>query len=137
VSERDVAGCVDDGCENRSVGVESSGFVFDSVLSDDLQARYECIRGHCPCGSKCANHRFQSGAVVPIAVVDCGRKGVGVLTLERLAIDTFIGEYVGEVVSGTELQRRRQVMSVVGWLWFGSLTPELPRRFMPLVAAGI
>jgi len=111
-----VADCVDDGCENRSVDVESSGFVFDSVLSDDPQARYECIRGYCPCGSKCANQRFQSGSVVSVAVVDCGRKGVGVLTLERLASDTFIGEYVGEVVSGAELQRRRQVMSVIGWL---------------------
>ncbi|KAG1706809.1 hypothetical protein DVH05_027661 [Phytophthora capsici] len=89
VGPRDVSGC-NDGCLNRS-------------------ARYECIRGYCPCGSKCMNQRFQMGSAVQIAVVDCGRKGVGVLSLEKLKANTFIGEYVGEVVSGAELQRRRQI----------------------------
>jgi SET domain-containing protein len=75
-----------------------------------LQARYECVRGRCPCGDRCHNQRFQSGSAVSIAVVDCDRRDVGVITLESLPAGVFVGEYVGEVVSGEELQRRREVV---------------------------
>ncbi|ETN13423.1 hypothetical protein PPTG_08258 [Phytophthora nicotianae INRA-310] len=70
--------------------------------------------GYCPCGSKRMNQRSQVDSAVLFAVVDCGRKGVGVLALEKLKANTFIGEYVGEVVGGAELQRRRQVINEFG-----------------------
>ncbi|ETL99120.1 hypothetical protein L917_03967 [Phytophthora nicotianae] len=56
------------------------------------------------------NQRSQVDSAVLFAVADCGRKGVGVLALEKLKANTFIGEYVGEVVGGAELQRRRQLL---------------------------
>ncbi|KAF4133242.1 hypothetical protein GN958_ATG17588, partial [Phytophthora infestans] len=45
---------------------------------------YEFIRRYCPCGSKCMNRSFRVGSALPVEVVDWGRKGVGVLTLEKI-----------------------------------------------------
>jgi len=74
-----------------------------------FQARYECVRGYCSCGDRCQNQCFQRGSAVTIAVVDCERRGVGVIAMEKLSAGAFVGEYVGEVLSGAELQRRREV----------------------------
>ncbi|ETN00911.1 hypothetical protein PPTG_17788 [Phytophthora nicotianae INRA-310] len=76
--ERAQGGC-GDGCMNRAM-------------------RYECTQETCPCGAECSNRRLQMGSTVATAVIDCGRKGVGVIVLEDVDIGRFIGEYVGEVL---------------------------------------
>ncbi|KAF4150455.1 SET domain-containing protein [Phytophthora infestans] len=37
-----------------------------------------------------------------LALVDCGRKGVGLVAMEFFDADEYVGEYVGEVLTNTE-----------------------------------
>ncbi|KAG1712283.1 hypothetical protein DVH05_000031 [Phytophthora capsici] len=82
-------GC-EEGCLNRSM-------------------RFECAVELCPCGECCSNRQLQFGSTVPTAVVDCGDKGVGVITLEDVEVGRFIGEYVGEVISRDKARIRCQL----------------------------
>ncbi|KAF4143249.1 SET domain-containing protein [Phytophthora infestans] len=63
---------------------------------------YECEVETCPCGYQCTNRKFQIGFSVSAAVVDCGRKGVGLVAMEFFDADEYVGEYVGEVLTNTE-----------------------------------
>lgn len=71
--------------------------------------RYECTKETCPCGAECLNRQMQVGSTVATAGIDCGRKGVGVIALEDVDIGGFIGEYVGEVLTGIEAVMRCQL----------------------------
>jgi SET domain-containing protein len=71
--------------------------------------RYESALGCCPCGAWCSNRQLQVGSAVATAVIDCGRKGVGVVSLEDVAVGRLIGEYVGEVLTKSEAELRVQV----------------------------
>ncbi|ETL98697.1 hypothetical protein L917_04291 [Phytophthora nicotianae] len=57
--------------------------------------RFECVVELCPCGEHCSNRQLQLGSTLVTAVVDCGGKGVGVITREEVKVGRFIGEYVG------------------------------------------
>jgi SET domain-containing protein len=71
--------------------------------------RFECVPGSCPSGERCSNRQLQLGSTLSTAVIDCGRKGVGVITLEDAEAGRFVGEYVGEVLSAREANLRGQV----------------------------
>ncbi|OWY94278.1 DNA binding protein [Phytophthora megakarya] len=71
--------------------------------------RLECAIESCPCGNRCCNRQLQLGATLEIAVVDCGRKGVGVITLEDITEGCLVGEYVGEVMGREDAQLRSQL----------------------------
>ncbi|TNY24055.1 histone-lysine N-methyltransferase, H3 lysine-36 specific [Rhodotorula diobovata] len=58
----------------------------------------ECDRGECRCGNKCQNQRFQKRQYAPISVVKTEKKGFGVRAEADLPADSFIYEYVGEVI---------------------------------------
>ncbi|ETP52787.1 hypothetical protein F442_02245, partial [Phytophthora nicotianae P10297] len=42
--------------------------------------RYECGADCCPCGKRCSNRQLQIGSALVTGVIDCGRKGLGVIT---------------------------------------------------------
>lgn len=71
--------------------------------------RYECVVEYCPCGERCSNRQLQIGSTVTTAVVDCERKGVGLIALERVNSGQFVGEYVGEVLNISEAKLRSQL----------------------------
>lgn len=71
--------------------------------------RYECALETCPCGTRCTNRRMRSGSAVSTAVIDYGRKGVGVVALEPIETDEYVGEYVGEVLTSGEATLRAEV----------------------------
>ncbi|POM75859.1 SET domain containing hypothetical protein [Phytophthora palmivora] len=71
--------------------------------------RLECAIESCPCGNRCCNRQLQVGATLKTAVVDCGRKGVGVITLEDITEGCLVGEYVGEVLGRQDAQLRTQI----------------------------
>ncbi|ETO81017.1 hypothetical protein F444_04606 [Phytophthora nicotianae P1976] len=56
--------------------------------------RFECVVELCPCGEHSSNRQLQLGSTFVTAVVDCGGKGVGVITREDVKVGRFIGEYV-------------------------------------------
>ncbi|OWY96629.1 Histone-lysine N-methyltransferase [Phytophthora megakarya] len=73
--------------------------------------RCECVVECCPCGLQCSNRQLQEGSTLSLAVIDCGRKGVGVVALEDISVGCFIGEYVGEVLTNKEAKLRSEVQS--------------------------
>jgi serine/threonine protein kinase len=84
----DTAGhdCSDEACVNRAM-------------------KEECIYV-CHGGTTCRNQRIQGNQRAPIEVFDAGDKGRGLRALEALGRDTFILEYVGDVVNERQLKRR-------------------------------
>jgi SET domain-containing protein len=104
---------------NRAVRCAASLIDICKVLrccgcpSSLYQMRYECELERCPCGSRCANRQLQSGSAVTTAVIDCGRKGVGVIALEAVDTERFVGEYVGEVLTSKEAKLRSQVSAQI------------------------
>lgn len=68
--------------------------------------RFECVPGYCPCGAQCYNRQLQLGSALETAIVDCGRKGVGVIILEGVDAGRFVGEYVVKVISAREAKLR-------------------------------
>jgi hypothetical protein len=62
----------------------------------------ECIR----CSSECQNKKFQTNCSIKLDVRNCNEKGNGLFCLEDLKKGQFVKEYVGEIVSEKELQKR-------------------------------
>ncbi|GMP77587.1 hypothetical protein CsSME_00033817 [Camellia sinensis var. sinensis] len=65
----------------------------------------------CGCSMKCGNRLVQHGITVNLQVFMTPEKGWGVRTLEDLPKGTFVCEYVGEIVTNTELFERNTKMS--------------------------
>ncbi|XP_022238933.1 histone-lysine N-methyltransferase SUV39H1-like isoform X2 [Limulus polyphemus] len=70
---------------------------------------YECNK-RCKCGHTCHNRVVQHGRKVKLAIfrTDDGR-GWGVKTLEKIKKGTFVMEYVGEVITSEEAEKRGQI----------------------------
>ena len=58
----------------------------------------EC-NSSCSCSSDCLNRVSQSKPSEHLSVVDTGCKGLGVTSLVALQQGSFVGEYVGEIIS--------------------------------------
>ena len=67
-------------------------------------ARTECVK--CP-SSKCGNHRFQRLQFKQVEVRETPNKGHGLFTLEAIAKNELIIEYVGEVIDVEEMEDRQ------------------------------
>lgn len=68
----------------------------------------ECSGSQCGCSKRCANRRFQRHQYARLDVFRAGKKGYGVRAEMDISRDTFIQEYVGEVVDEARFQRRRE-----------------------------
>ncbi|CAK5271481.1 unnamed protein product [Mycena citricolor] len=66
----------------------------------------ECLPGDCRCGSHCQNQRFQHKEYASIDIVQTEKKGFGLRVEEDIPKDTFIYEYVGDVVSPSSFKKR-------------------------------
>ncbi|GAA5869520.1 hypothetical protein JCM8547_001513 [Rhodosporidiobolus lusitaniae] len=66
----------------------------------------ECMKGDCRCGRHCQNQRFQKKQYAKIDIVKTEKKGFGVRALEDMAADTFVYEYIGEVIGPTPFARK-------------------------------
>lgn len=60
---------------------------------------------------KCGNRLVQQGITVNLQVFMTPEKGWGLRTLEDIPKGTFVCEYVGEIVTNTELFERNTKMS--------------------------
>ncbi|KZT03301.1 SET domain-containing protein [Laetiporus sulphureus 93-53] len=69
----------------------------------------ECLPDDCKCRSYCQNQRFQRRQYAPIEIVQTEKKGYGLRAAQDLPKDTFIYEYIGDVISQPSfLKRMRQ-----------------------------
>lgn len=66
----------------------------------------ECLPEDCRCRSHCQNQRFQRKQYAPLEIVLTEKKGFGLRAGEDLRKDTFIYEYVGDVVNQPALLKR-------------------------------
>lgn len=60
----------------------------------------------CPAGERCQNQRFEKRIYSNVKVTLTESKGWGLVALEDIAANTFIIEYVGEVINGEEFDKR-------------------------------
>uniref|UniRef100_A0A8D0E1S1 Histone-lysine N-methyltransferase n=1 Tax=Salvator merianae TaxID=96440 RepID=A0A8D0E1S1_SALMN len=70
---------------------------------------YEC-NSRCNCGIDCPNRVVQKGIRYDLCIfrTDNGR-GWGVRTLEKIRKNSFVMEYVGEIITSEEAERRGQI----------------------------
>ncbi|KAG6879645.1 hypothetical protein C0992_000280 [Termitomyces sp. T32_za158] len=92
--------------------------VFDAATDDPDSAcghdsdcinrltQVECLPEDCRCRSHCRNQRFQKREYADIDIVQTQFKGFGLRAESSLRKDTFIYEYVGEVVSPASFKKR-------------------------------
>ncbi|KAK4048419.1 histone methyltransferase set2 [Microbotryomycetes sp. JL201] len=74
----------------------------------------ECAMNECRCGDRCFNQRFQRKEYAPIDIVKTKKKGFGVRAKEDMSADTFIYEYVGEVIGPDAFARRMKQYAASG-----------------------
>ncbi|KAF5332929.1 hypothetical protein D9758_015955 [Tetrapyrgos nigripes] len=66
----------------------------------------ECLPDDCRCRDYCQNQRFQKKEYANIQVVKTEMKGFGLRAEVDIPKDTFIYEYVGDVVNNTQFKKR-------------------------------
>ncbi|PVU99914.1 hypothetical protein BB559_000299 [Furculomyces boomerangus] len=99
--------CVHDadvGCAYNSSGL---------LQLPEKSAIYEC-NWMCPCGPSCYNRLIQRGPQVLLQIFRTENKGWGVRTLETLQKGQFVAEYVGEIITYTEAERRGKLNDELG-----------------------
>ncbi|OAV87654.1 hypothetical protein PTTG_08628 [Puccinia triticina 1-1 BBBD Race 1] len=66
----------------------------------------ECLQEQCRCRDKCQNQRFQKRLYAPIEIVQTAKKGFGMRLQLDVPKDTFVYEYLGEVIGVKALHKR-------------------------------
>lgn len=86
----------------------------------------ECNGDECPCRERCQNRRFQKRQYANVKVVETPGKGFGLFTCEDLKPGTLVMEYVGEIITQEEMNRRALKYSAQGQphFYFMTLRPN-------------
>jgi histone-lysine N-methyltransferase SUV39H len=66
---------------------------------------YEC-NWKCSCPMDCSNRVVQHGRKIPLCIFRTNNRGWGVKTLQPIKANTFVTEYVGEVITSDEAEKR-------------------------------
>ncbi|KNZ45200.1 uncharacterized protein VP01_83g18 [Puccinia sorghi] len=74
----------------------------------------ECLQDQCRCHEKCQNQRFQKRLFAPIDIVLTPKKGFGMRLMNDLPKDSFVYEYLGEVIGEKALHKRLKDYAVEG-----------------------
>lgn len=74
----------------------------------------ECMADDCRCRRHCQNQRFQQQQYANIEIVLTEMKGFGLRAEDNLPRDTFIYEYVGDVVSPPNFKKRMRDYALEG-----------------------
>ena len=90
-------------CRARA-GSRDDGDICIDTSCANYATQVECKRGKC--GPTCRNNRFQSLRSIDLDVVEFPMKGFGLVARTDIKAHSFLGEYVGELVSEKELTRR-------------------------------
>ena len=90
---------------------DEHGCVLQSYLEECSPPVMEC-NSRCTCGGHCHNRLSQKGCVnlQYLQVFPTEKKGFGVKSLIDLPLGSYVGEYIGEIISTVEADARLQVM---------------------------
>lgn len=84
-------------------------------------AVYECNK-RCACRSDCNNRVVQKGRQVPLVIFRTGNgRGWGVRTLQRIKKGTFVMEYLGEIITNEEAEKRGRLYDAEGMTYLFDL----------------
>ena len=110
--------CAGDRCATEHsctcrVAYDREGHLHESYLQASSPPVFEC-NSNCTCSSACPNRTTQchvtvegdGGMTSHLCVVQTERKGFGVCSLVGISTGTFVGEYVGEVITGSQAKER-------------------------------
>ncbi|ESO82327.1 hypothetical protein LOTGIDRAFT_134869 [Lottia gigantea] len=82
---------------------------------------YECNK-RCKCGPECSNRVVQNGCRYRLCIFRTANgRGWGVKTLDKIKKGNFVVEYVGEVITAEEAERRGQVYDAEGMTYLFDL----------------
>ncbi|XP_027022526.1 histone-lysine N-methyltransferase SUV39H1-A isoform X1 [Tachysurus fulvidraco] len=92
-----------------------------TAYNDNMQVKirpgmpiYEC-NSQCQCGTDCRNRVVQRGIQYDLCIFKTANgRGWGVRTLERIPKNSFVMEYLGEVITSEEAERRGQMYDQQG-----------------------
>ncbi|XP_043936221.1 histone-lysine N-methyltransferase SUV39H1 [Protopterus annectens] len=110
-------GCECRNCYNEAVngccpGVSMNRFAYNDQGQVKLKAGmpiYEC-NSRCRCGIECPNRVVQRGIQYDFCIFrTCNGRGWGVRTMEKIRKNSFVMEYVGEIITSEEAERRGQI----------------------------
>lgn len=83
------------------------------VLDEPSKPSYECNR-YCKCYKMvCGNRLVQYGPQKGLQIIECGQKGLGLMTNTEIKTGNFICEYSGEIISESEAFNRYKYLMKV------------------------
>ncbi len=104
--------CADKACEDECACVTRYGVSYKSgrlvgvdPFINKQKPIFECNKS-CDCGNKCGNRLVQFAVQIPLMVFRTERKGFGLMALEGIAVNQFVCEYAGEVLTHATARER-------------------------------
>ncbi|CAM2098634.1 unnamed protein product [Caretta caretta] len=107
-------GCECSDCPAEKCCPEEAGFFLAYNKQKQLKIQpglpiYEC-NSYCRCGPECPNRIVQKGTPYSLCIFRTNNgRGWGVKTLQKIKTKRFVMEYVGEVITSEEAERRGQL----------------------------
>lgn len=109
--------CKDQNCANISqcsctCAYDARGLLKEEYFSTVSKPVFEC-NSNCNCVSTCLNRITQNSPLVTLEIFETTpkAKGYGVKSLHCISRGTFIGEYVGEIVTKSDARQRLEKLS--------------------------
>jgi len=82
---------------------------------------YECNR-RCPCSMDCVNRVVQQGRQINMCIFRTSNgRGWGVKTMEKIKRNSFVLEYIGEIITSEEAERRGKIYDAEGMTYLFDL----------------
>lgn len=72
----------------------------------NLHLNVECSKGVCPAGDRCQNQKLRNREYAGIKVIKTSHRGFGAVCTHDVPEDSFVIEYVGELIDTSEFTRR-------------------------------
>ncbi|KAI6078874.1 Histone-lysine N-methyltransferase SUV39H2 [Aix galericulata] len=107
-------GCECSDCPAEKCCPKEAGFILAYNKKKKLKIQpglpiYEC-NSFCRCGPDCPNRIVQKGTQYSLCIFRTNNgRGWGVKTLQKIKTNSFVMEYVGEVITSEEAERRGQL----------------------------
>ncbi|PWA03555.1 hypothetical protein BB558_000241 [Smittium angustum] len=115
---------------SHNMGVGNPYNSMGLLLLDPELAIYEC-NSSCACGPYCFNRVVQRGPRLNLQVFRTKHKGWGVRTLQTLQEGQFIAEYVGEIITYSEADRRGKLNDKLGSTYLFDIDFETAENMTP------
>ncbi|TRY66870.1 hypothetical protein DNTS_033036 [Danionella cerebrum] len=109
--------CLGNSVEGCCPGVSQQKFAYNGLGQVRIRPGlpiYECNK-HCRCGLECPNRVVQRGIQYSLCIFRTNNgRGWGVRTMERIRKNTFVMEYVGEIITTEEADCRGHIYDKEG-----------------------